>query len=146
MGTQTGLRLATIVLGYDATEPADHALERAADLAETFGSKLVVTAVAPLAADVSRGSHAVEPGSMPELHLEELDRARALLAGRDFDVEYQAAIGEPADAIVEIAELHNADLIVVGTRSPGAVERLLGHSVSHAVLRDARCDVLVVRH
>jgi nucleotide-binding universal stress UspA family protein len=123
------LRIETIVVGYDGTEQAERALEYAAALAATVHAKLVVANVVPLASDVPT----------------ELDRARTLLAGRRLDVEYQPAIGEPADAIVEVAERRDADLIVLGTRSPGAVERLLGHSVSHGVLRDARCSLLVVR-
>ena len=39
---------------------------------------------------------------------------------------------------------HGADLIVVGTREPSQVERLLGHSVSESVQRMAHCDVLIV--
>ena len=135
----------SIVVGYDATEPADRALERAAQLAETFGSKLIVTAVAELASEVGGGLHAVASAETPELHLEALEQARALLQRRPIDVEYQPAVGEPADALVEVAERAEADLIVVGTRDPGAIRRVLGQSVSQAVVRQARCDVLVVR-
>ncbi len=53
-------------------------------------------------------------------------------------------VGDAAEAIVELAEQRNADLIVVGTREPGFFERLLGHSVSGSVQRHAHCDVLIV--
>ena len=53
-------------------------------------------------------------------------------------------MGDAAEAIVELAEQRNADLIVVGTREPGFLERLLGHSVSGSVQRHAHCDVLIV--
>jgi nucleotide-binding universal stress UspA family protein len=132
--TSGPLQLETIVVGYDGTAQAERALEYAAALAAVFDAKLVVTTVVPPAGGVSS-----RPGAG------ELDRARAILAGRPLDVEYQSAIGDAADAIVEVAALRDADLIVLGTRSPGAVERLLGHSVSHRVLRDARCNLLVVR-
>jgi nucleotide-binding universal stress UspA family protein len=45
---------------------------------------------------------------------------------------------------VELAEQRSANLIVVGTREPGLLKRLLGLSVSGSVERKARCDVLVV--
>ncbi len=121
----------TIVVGYDGTEPADRALERAAELAKVFGSKLIVTWVAPVEDEVGPA--------------EELDRARTLLSEQGLAVEYQPAIGEPADALVEVAERYGAELLVVGTRDPGAIQRMLGQSVSQAVLRQARCNVLVVR-
>src|SRR5207253_2250181 len=46
--------LKTIVVAFDDTDPARRALERAADLAEAFGAKLVVTSVAPLLVGVGR--------------------------------------------------------------------------------------------
>ena len=58
--------------------------------------------------------------------------------------DYVVELGDPADLIVETAERKNADMIVVGTREPGFIARLLGLSVSETVQRRAHCDVLVV--
>lgn len=134
----------TIVVGYDETEAAKRALARTADLAKAFGSKVVVTSVAPVLVPAARGMGAVDPADPPELHREELAHARAFLTERGIEPELQPAIGEPADTIVEVAGKFGADLIVVGTREPGFVDRILTGSVSQAVSRKARCDVLIV--
>jgi nucleotide-binding universal stress UspA family protein len=135
----------TIVVGYDESEASRRALERAADLADAFRSHLVVTSVAPVLVSTSgRGMGAIDPTDPVERHLEELAHAREYLSGRGLDADYRPAVGEPAETIVDVAEETNADLIVVGTREPGLIERLLGQSVSQAVSRQAHCDVLIV--
>jgi len=134
----------TIVVGYDETEPAKRALSRAADLAEAFGSKLVVTSVAPVVAPPGRGSAGVDPTDPPELHREELAHAREYLGTRKVEAEYVNGIGDPADTIVAAAEEHGADLIVVGSRELNLVQRLLGQSVSQSVAAHAHTDVLIV--
>jgi nucleotide-binding universal stress UspA family protein len=133
-----------IVVGYDATEPADRALERAAELAQAFGAELVVTSVAPVLATLPRGMNPIDPTDSPEEHQQELAAAAQKLAGKGLKAQYQPAIGEPADTIVEVAEQVAADLIVVGTRELNLVQRLLGQSVSESVQRHAHCDVLIV--
>lgn len=133
----------TIVVGYDDTEAAGRALDRAADFGEAFGAKLVVTSVAPVMVASGR-TGPIDPTDPPEQHVEELQAARERIAGRKVEVEFQPAVGEPADTIVMLAEERAADMIVVGTREPNVLERLLGQSVSQAVSRRAHCDVLIV--
>ena len=54
-------------------------------------------------------------------------------------------IGDPADAIIQAATAHRADVIVVGTHDRGWFKRLVGSSVSDAVIRDSDIPVLVAR-
>ena len=133
----------TIVVGYDNTEPSKRALERAADIAEKFGSHLVVTSISPVMLP-AHGTAGVDPTDPPAQHEAELRQAHAYLADRNLSAVLQPAIGEPADTIVEVAEQNGATLIVVGTREPSFFERVLGSSVSQAVSKHAHCDVLIV--
>jgi nucleotide-binding universal stress UspA family protein len=136
----------TIVVGYDDTDPAKRALERAVELAKASEGELVVTSVAPLLVGMaaSRGIGPFDPADPPEEHRDELSHARAFLADKGVAAEFELGAGHPGEAIAELAARHDADLIVVGTREPGFFERLLGGSVSRSVSAHAHCDVLIV--
>ena len=123
-----------ILLAYNDTDVSKRALERAAQLARLYEAKLVVTSVTPV---VVGEAPSMEPGP-------ELQRADARLRELELEAELVEAIGDIASAVVEVAETHDAGLIVIGTQEPSQVERMLGHSVSESVQRMAHCDVLIV--
>jgi nucleotide-binding universal stress UspA family protein len=143
-----------ILVGYDGTSPAERALTRAAELAQAFDSKVVVVSVsAPEPVATNGGAFGLMPyypatdvaaRTDEALWQQHRERVQALFAGFDVPVEFAGVSGQPAEEIVEVADEHRVDLIVVGTREPGFLERLLGGSVSQGVARRAHCDVLIV--
>jgi nucleotide-binding universal stress UspA family protein len=133
----------TIVIGYDDSEASRRALERGAALARAFASKLVVTSVAPVSASPAR-SLGADPTDTAADHLAELATARAYLEGEGLQADYIEALGNPGESILAAASERSADMIIVGTREPGVVQRLLGQSVSDTVSHHAHCDVLIV--
>ena len=56
-----------------------------------------------------------------------------------------APIGDPADEILKTAKQFEAELIVMGARSLGTIERLVLGSVSTKVMHESGCDVLIVK-
>jgi nucleotide-binding universal stress UspA family protein len=160
----------TIIVGYDGSDTAERALGRAADIAQAFSARLLVVSVSGLAsvpAPVSAFEPTVEPvppsvagpvppgGTVPvlepvspqepeELARRQLERARSSLASSKVETEYLVELGDPADRLLDVAEQRDADLIVVGSRERGFLERLLGRSVDEAVARRAERDVLLV--
>lgn len=68
------------------------------------------------------------------------------LAERDLDImRAHAIIGDPGTAIVDYANEHSADLIVIPSHGYHGVDRLTLGSVAERVLRHAQCAVLVLR-
>lgn len=71
-------------------------------------------------------------------------REEARTAGAKVDVVVEES-PSAADAIVKYAEKNKIDLIVIGNKGAGAVERFLIGSVSSQVVTHAPCSVLVVK-
>jgi nucleotide-binding universal stress UspA family protein len=134
----------TILLAYDDSEPSRRALDRAATLAEAFGSRVLVTSIASLVHSSPRSVTQIDRGGGVGTHTDEVRQAQTMLEERGIDAESVTAVGDPASAIAQLAEDRHADLVVIGTRGVGPVQRLLGQSVSQAVSRRVSCDLLIV--
>jgi nucleotide-binding universal stress UspA family protein len=140
----------TIVCGIDDSGHARAAARIADELATRLGARLVLVHVVSASPPV--GGRASAPPAFPSMP--ELERA-ARAAGRSLLVEVAEQIGRPTTAtrvesgpvalrLEQAADEEAADLLVVGTRGTGDVHAAFLGSVSGALLRSARCPVLVV--
>ncbi|HJV64769.1 MAG TPA: universal stress protein [Geomonas sp.] len=60
-------------------------------------------------------------------------------------LETAVAYGEPAEELLRFAQKEEIDVIVIGSTGKGFLKRKLLGSVSHKVVKDAKCSVYVVR-
>jgi nucleotide-binding universal stress UspA family protein len=163
----------TIVVGYDGSDSAERALARATDLAHAFSARLLVvnvtgpvqvpvsvsafepaTVLVPPAAagPVATGGTVPLPEARPEpvapqpeeVARRQLERAQMSLTSRGVKAEYFVEVGDPVERLLEVSDQNDADLIVVGSRERGFLDRLLGRGVDEAVARRADRDVLLV--
>jgi nucleotide-binding universal stress UspA family protein len=132
-----------ILLAYDGSEAAGHALTRAGQIAQ-HGHDVTVISVVPLQPSGPRSAGPVMSGDVEE-HGRELTEAVAKLKETGIAAETIEAVGHPAESIVDEAERGGFGLIVVGHRGHGAVARFLMGSTATRVVTHAHCDVLVVR-
>lgn len=134
-----------ILLGYDGSESANHALAFASDLARRYGAELHVLAVArpPEFSDEVETEAMIESGRRQCEKV--LEVAKARLSGEALQTAFRVAIGQPAEQIVRDAEAHAIDHVVVGHRGHTLFERWLIGSVARQVIAYAPCAVTVVR-
>lgn len=75
-----------------------------------------------------------------------LHRAVASLPVPGTPVVKRLEVGKPAELILSVAQEQKVDVIVLGARGLGPIRERLFGSVSHRVLNDAPCPILVVNH
>lgn len=139
----------TVVVGVDGSEQSSHAAQAAADLARKNDAYLYLVTVvrppegwwgivgSPPPADVLTSSMSEAQQSILNVTVEGLD-----LEGVRWEATEE--IGEPAAALADVCRDREADLLVVGRRGAGLVERLVMGSVADRVAHYSPCPVLIV--
>lgn len=146
------MRAHTVVVGYDGSSDAQRALDAATDHIADDGIVHVVTAFdQPTRQELSRmlstmpvefrDSYTVD--AAPRGYLVDAER---MLERRGVRHQGHFVDDDPASAILDVADSVGADLIVVGTRGLGRVERFLRGSVSARVANHARTSLMMVHH
>lgn len=137
-----------ILAALDQSEYAALVLKRAVELAAYEGAEL--TALTVSSAPFTNLYMGEVSGTFLEKVREGINdtvqriKAQAQATNANVDVVVEEA-ASPADAIVKYAEKNGIDLIVIGNKGAGAVERFLIGSVSSNVVTHAPCSVLVVK-
>ena len=134
--------MATLVVGYDGSECAGVALDAALDLAKGLGDRVVV-------------GFGYDPGGPGEEYRAVRDAVRAVgerataeavERARAGGVEVEVALIEerPTEALLKLADEHDARAIVVGTFGEHPIKGALLGSVPHKLLHLSERPVLVV--
>lgn len=130
-----------ILVAYDGGEPARRALHAAIELAKRFDALISVVSVVPF----HPGLAPMDPWDDPEVHAQELDQARSILAEEGMTADLIEPIGDPARTIERIADDGGYDTVVIGSRGLGVLSRFLHGSVSAHVATHAHATVVVAR-
>jgi nucleotide-binding universal stress UspA family protein len=142
----------SILVGTDGSETATEAVRQAVSLAKSVGAKLqIVSAYEP----VSSQRLAEERRQAPEdlqwaiSPREDIDATLAAAAevaqAEGVPVDVYARQGDPADAILDVAEEQGSDLVIVGNKGMTGAKRFLLGSVPNKVSHHAPCSVLIIR-
>lgn len=137
-----------IVAGVDGSPNSLRALEHALQLARQFSSELIVVYVVHI--PITSYSYDVL-GSLDVFNkLEDegkqsLAKCASMASVAGVTARTLLLSGDPAQGILDTAAKEGADLLIVGSRGTGTLERLLMGSVSERVVRFSKCPVLVVK-
>jgi nucleotide-binding universal stress UspA family protein len=141
-----------IVVGTDGSETAKEAVRQAIDLARQVGASLdVVSAYEPVPQSRLREERQQVPQDLEHTVTprEDVDATLAEAAKEieesGVEVKAFARQGDPADAIIDVAEEEKADLIIVGNKGMTGAKRFLLGSVPNKISHHAPCSVLIVR-
>ena len=147
--SREGANLETVAVGTDGSPTATKAVRFALDLAERFGARIVfITSYRPVSESRVRHEQkeapqelqwAINPTEDVEATLRDVEE---LADQRGLKWTSEAREGDPADVLVEIAEEHGADVLVIGNK--GMHRRVLG-SVPNSVSHKANCSVMIVK-
>jgi nucleotide-binding universal stress UspA family protein len=144
-----------LLLPLDGSELAEAALAPAMALAHQFGcATLLLRVESPVVSDaqsLERREH-MEVGADDHLEQRFQEAAAGYLAcvaeqfcAAGLKAESMVARGKPANTILEMAEIHHSDLIVMATHGRSGLKRWVYGSVSEKVLRGALCSLMIVR-
>jgi nucleotide-binding universal stress UspA family protein len=142
----------SIVVGTDGSETANEAVRQAAELARVLGARVHLVCVyepVPSAHDAEGGLDVRSESGWVLRPREAVDAtlvaAAAVFAAAGVEVDLYAQRGDPADAILDVAEERGADLIIVGNRGRAGAKRFLLGSVPNRISHHAPCAVLIIR-
>jgi nucleotide-binding universal stress UspA family protein len=142
----------SIVVGTDGSDTAKEAVRQATELAKTVGGKIhLVSAYEPVPEGRLRGERQEVPDDLqwmvnPREDVNAtLDEAASAIGEAGVGVETYPREGDPADAILDVAEEEGADLIVVGNKGMTGARRFLLGSVPNKVSHHAPCSVMIIR-
>jgi len=141
-----------ILVGTDGSPPSLESVRHASFLARIYGAELVILCAYQPVDQATLERWRLEAPEEIAWRLGAATAAedaveRARLVATEMGVEPRTRIehGEPAEMLITVADLEDADLVVMGNRGMTGPSRFLVGSVPNNVSHHAPCDVLIVK-
>jgi nucleotide-binding universal stress UspA family protein len=142
----------SIVVGTDGSDTATRAVRQSIEVAQAVGATLeIVSAYEPVPTQRLNEERRNAPEDLqwvinPREDVDAtLERSAAAAREAKVPVNIYARQGEPADAVLDVTEEREAELIIVGNKGMTGAKRFLLGSVPNKVSHPARCSVLIIR-
>jgi nucleotide-binding universal stress UspA family protein len=141
----------SIVVGIDGSDTATEAVRQATSLASSVGARIELVSAYEPVSDARLRESVVVPRDLhwiinPREDVEAtLEAAAREVRDAGVQVEVFARQGDPADAILDVAEERGSDLIVIGNKGMTGAKRFLLGSVPNKISHHAPCSVLIIR-
>jgi len=144
MGSPVFVGFQRILVAFDASPHAEHALNVALSMAGDMKAKLFVVAVIrpPELAESAEFNAVLDEGR--ERYENSFAPIRERARQKGIDLETDVVVGHPAEQILHRADTIQASLIVMGKRSHTILHRWMLGSNSERVLKYAHCPVMIV--
>ena len=136
-----------IVLGTDGSAGAEAAVRKVIEIARGSGATVHVVCAYPSRSMLERiGLTAkTDPVNLRGVAADVVARDQRRFEEAGFDVEVHVREGDPAHVLLDVADETSADLIAVGARGRGALQRFALGSVSAKLSHNAPMSLLIVR-
>ena len=136
-----------ILVAVDDSPHSERAIQFVTRMRWPAGSRMIVANVIPLA--VSAESSNFDPADVlakRRCHCESvITRAQNHLRDAGLSTERRVAEGDAREQLLQLVDTERVDLLVMGSRGPSALSRLMLSSVSSHAVGPASCSVLVVK-
>ncbi len=138
-----------VVAAVDGSEQSIHAAQHAVDLARAFGGSVsLITVVRPPEGWWGIEGAPPSPEAMARAvaagQREVLDKVLAGIDTQGVEVDSIEDFGDPSTLISAHCEAVGANLLVIGRRGAGLMERVILGSVADRLAHHAPCPVLIV--
>jgi nucleotide-binding universal stress UspA family protein len=135
-----------ILLAVDGSDHAVRAAEIAADLVRSMKAELrIVVVYDPIPPYLGEPNLQSAINARLSEAQDILQKAVGVVGNVPVEVHADMLEGNPAEAIIEVANTWESDVIVMGSRGLGRLGGLVLGSTSQKVVSHAPCPVLIVR-
>lgn len=136
----------TILLAVDGSENSLRATDEAVKIASLIPDcQIIVVFVADFSKSKNEILHAQGKEELEYARRKKMIPVEEKINSKNINYQLKILRGNPGPTIIEHADQEKADMVVIGSRGLNTLQEMVLGSVSHEVMKNANCPVLIVK-